>query len=69
MTRILAWLVGIYQTGIGPLFGGGCRFQPSCSEYAKQALLRHGSLAGSRLTLARLLRCHPWGGSGSDPVP
>jgi putative membrane protein insertion efficiency factor len=53
------------------LFGpsGACRFTPSCSEYALEALQRHGSIKGGWLTLKRLLRCHPWGSCGHDPVP
>ena len=52
----------------GPL-GFGCRFQPTCSQYAMEALRRHGALKGTGLTLRRLCRCHPWGGRGADPVP
>ncbi len=69
MARFLAWLVGLYQTGISPLLGGGCRFTPNCSSYARQALHRHGAARGSVLALRRILRCQPWGGSGEDPVP
>jgi len=46
-----------------------CRFEPSCSQYAVEALRRHGSVAGTRLSVLRLCRCHPWGGAGLDPVP
>ncbi len=49
--------------------GGGCRFQPSCSEYLLQALESHGFVRGLRMGLVRIGRCHPWGGSGLDPVP
>jgi putative membrane protein insertion efficiency factor len=49
--------------------GGRCRFHPTCSEYALIALRRHGGLRGGALTVRRLLRCHPWGGSGYDPPP
>ena len=49
--------------------GGHCRFAPSCSRYGLDALERHGALRGSWLTARRILRCHPWGGSGDDPVP
>lgn len=53
------------------LFGPGarCRYTPTCSAYAAEALARHGALAGSALALRRLCRCHPWGGCGPDPVP
>lgn len=62
-------LVRFYQIAISPLFGASCRFQPTCSEYAIQALRRHGAFKGSYLTIRRLMRCQPWGGSGYDPVP
>jgi hypothetical protein len=67
--------VRLYRWGLSPaklfLFGplGGCRFTPTCSEYAIQAVARHGALAGSWLALKRIGRCHPWGGCGEDPVP
>ena len=73
MTRIpailLRALVRFYQLTISPLLVPSCRFQPSCSDYAMQALMRFGAVEGARLTAMRLLRCHPWGGSGFDPVP
>jgi putative membrane protein insertion efficiency factor len=59
----------MYQAMLGPLLGGHCRFVPTCSEYSIEALTRHGALAGSWLTLRRILRCHPLGGAGIDPVP
>lgn len=62
-------LVRIYQYGISPILPGTCRYTPSCSAYALEAIERHGGLKGSRLALGRILRCHPWGGSGYDPVP
>ncbi|WP_240002529.1 membrane protein insertion efficiency factor YidD [Oleisolibacter albus] len=69
----LAWmlrgLVLLYRWFISPLLGPRCRFAPTCSEYALEALARHGALRGSWLSLRRILRCHPWGGSGWDPVP
>ena len=49
--------------------GGGCRFRPTCSEYAKQALMKHGIWKGTKLAAKRIARCHPWGGSGYDPLP
>lgn len=59
----------LYRVTLSPLMGGRCRFHPTCSEYALLALRRHGGLRGGALTLRRLLRCHPWGGSGYDPPP
>jgi putative membrane protein insertion efficiency factor len=60
--------VRMYQAILGPALGGHCRFVPTCSEYAIEALRRRGALGGSWLTLRRLLRCHPFGGAGFDPV-
>jgi len=67
--RALIALVRLYQIVLGPLIGGQCRFSPTCSHYAIEALARCGAWRGSWLTLGRLIRCHPWGGSGHDPVP
>lgn len=61
--------VRLYQFTISPLLPASCRFVPTCSQYAVEALKKHGPLKGSYLTFRRLLRCHPWGGSGYDPVP
>lgn len=62
-------LIKIYQWGISPLLGPSCRYTPTCSQYALEALGKYGPLKGSWLTLRRILRCHPWGGHGHDPVP
>ena len=67
--RILALPVRAYRRFLSPLKPPTCRFVPTCSHYALDALRQHGSLRGSWLTLRRLCRCHPWGGSGFDPVP
>ncbi|WP_397377784.1 membrane protein insertion efficiency factor YidD [Pseudomonas sp.] len=69
MKRLLLGLVRLYQYLISPLLGPRCRFHPSCSHYAVEALERHGALRGSWLSLRRLLRCHPWHPGGYDPVP
>lgn len=61
--------VRFYQLCISPLKPPTCRFTPTCSSYAIQALRKHGPIRGLYLTIRRLLRCHPWGGSGYDPVP
>lgn len=62
-------LVRAYQLVISPLLGPSCRYLPTCSDYAMQALATHGFVRGGWLALRRLARCHPWGGSGYDPVP
>ncbi len=69
MKRVLQDLIRLYQLLISPLLGPRCRFQPTCSQYAAEAIARHGCLRGGWLALRRLLRCHPWGGQGYDPVP
>ena len=58
-----------YKLTLSPLIGRQCRFLPTCSEYAAQALILHGPVRGSWLATRRLCRCHPWGASGYDPVP
>ena len=59
----------LYRVLISPLFGQTCRFEPSCSHFAEESFLRHGPIRGLRLTVARLLRCHPFHPGGYDPVP
>ncbi len=65
----LRGLIRLYQLVISPLLPPRCRYLPSCSDYAIEALARRGVLAGLFLALRRIARCHPWGGSGYDPVP
>ena len=69
----LAFIVSLpirfYRVVFSPLVGHGCRFHPTCSAYAMEALRKHGGIKGTWLTLRRLGRCHPWGGSGIDNVP
>jgi putative membrane protein insertion efficiency factor len=67
--RILALPVRLYRLIASPWVGHNCRFHPTCSAYALEALQRHGALRGGRLAVWRILRCNPWGGSGVDPVP
>lgn len=69
MTRPLILLARAWQLGPSRLLPPSCRFHPSCSAYAIQAWTRYGALRGSVLAGKRLLRCHPWGGCGCDPVP
>ena len=67
--RALMALVRGYRLMLSPWLGNACRFEPTCSAYALQALERHGAAAGSYLVAARILRCHPWCDGGCDPVP
>jgi putative membrane protein insertion efficiency factor len=62
-------VIRLYRWLLSPWLGGSCRYWPSCSVYAEEAVHRHGALRGSWLALRRLLRCHPLGGHGVDPVP
>jgi len=67
--RLLVLLVRIYRLLLSPWLGNSCRFEPTCSVYAIEALERHGAVLGSGLTTWRLMRCHPWCTPGADPVP
>lgn len=69
MRRLALLLIRAYQWLLSPLLGSHCRFHPSCSNYAAQAIDERGAFAGGWLALKRLARCHPWGGAGEDPVP
>lgn len=69
MKRLLLGLIRFYQVVISPLLGPRCRYIPSCSQYALEAVSYHGAVKGSQLAAKRLCRCHPWGGFGYDPVP
>jgi putative membrane protein insertion efficiency factor len=67
--RFLLLMIRFYRRGVSPLLPPACRFTPTCSAYAEQAIERYGAVRGSWLGARRLLRCHPWGGRGYDPVP
>lgn len=69
MRPVLLGLIRFYQRAISPWTPPSCRFTPTCSAYAAEAIERHGAGRGSWLAARRLLRCHPWGGEGYDPVP
>ena len=69
MKRVLLFLIRLYQKYLSPGLPRRCRFSPTCSQYAVEALRKYGPVKGGWLTLKRLARCHPWGGSGYDPVP
>jgi putative membrane protein insertion efficiency factor len=69
MRYVLKYLIRGYQLAISPLLGPSCRFYPSCSHYAIEAIETHGSMRGVWLTIKRISRCHPWHEGGFDPVP
>ena len=69
LAKPLIWLVRLYRLAISPWLGMNCRYQPTCSNYAIEALQVHGVFKGGWLAMKRIGRCHPWGDSGYDPVP
>lgn len=69
LAHLLALPVRAYRLVASPWVGHACRYNPTCSAYALEALARHGGLKGGYLAAHRICRCHPWGGSGADPVP
>lgn len=69
MTRLLLFLIAAYRYAVSPLLSPSCRFHPSCSTYATEALRKYGAGRGSALAARRLCRCHPWHPGGYDPVP
>ena len=66
---ILTGLVTAYKVIISPFLPMACRYTPTCSDYAREAIQKHGALKGAKLAIKRILRCNPWGGHGYDPVP
>jgi len=69
LSSFLLVLIAVYQKAISPALGANCRFHPTCSTYAAEAIQRHGPFRGSAFALGRLARCHPWNAGGHDPVP
>lgn len=69
LATVLSWPVRAYRIILSPWVGHGCRYQPTCSAYALEALQKHGGLKGGWLAARRIGRCHPWGGHGEDQVP
>jgi putative membrane protein insertion efficiency factor len=69
MNKLIVAMIRVYRYALSPLLGPSCRFYPSCSQYALEAVSRHGSLRGLLLALKRVLRCNPWHCGGHDPVP
>ncbi len=69
LTSLSIFIINCYQKLISPLTPATCRYLPTCSHYAKEAIEIHGILKGGQLALKRIFNCHPWGGKGFDPVP
>ena len=69
LSCILLLPIYFYRAAISPMFPSSCRYVPTCSQYAIEAIKKHGPFKGLWLAVKRILRCHPWGGSGYDPVP
>ncbi len=69
LTYIAYLIVKAYQVVVSPLLGANCRYNPTCSAYALEALKKFGIIKGGLLSIKRVAKCHPWGGSGHDPVP
>jgi len=69
LLRVFLVLIAVYRYLISPIIGPHCRYHPSCSEYAQEALTKHGAYLGASLALKRVCRCHPWHRGGYDPVP
>ncbi|MDO9052060.1 MAG: membrane protein insertion efficiency factor YidD [Methylotenera sp.] len=69
MARFLVVVVKAYQLILSPMLGQQCRFYPTCSQYAIEAIRKHGAFLGTYFTVRRLLRCHPWHAGGHDPIP
>ncbi|MBL4755661.1 MAG: membrane protein insertion efficiency factor YidD [Flavobacteriales bacterium] len=69
LTKLIMGIIKLYQILISPLYVSTCRYSPTCSAYAQEALLKHGPFKGTYLTVRRILSCHPWGNDGYDPVP
>lgn len=69
VARLLVGFVKAYQLILSPILGQQCRFYPTCSQYAIEAIHKHGAILGAYFTVRRLLRCHPWHAGGHDPIP
>jgi len=69
LRKIFTFPIVIYQYGISPLFTSSFRYTPTCSNYSREAVTKHGIIKGTVLSIKRISKCHPWGGSGYDPVP
>jgi putative membrane protein insertion efficiency factor len=68
-SKIFIFLIRFYQLSISPILGQNCRYDPTCSQYSIDAIIKHGPFKGGWLSLKRIFSCHPWGGHGHNPVP
>jgi len=69
MRRFVITVIGLYQRLLSPMIGQACRFHPTCSQYAKEVVMKHGVLRGFILAVGRIMRCNPWNPGGFDPIP
>ncbi|MBL4657242.1 MAG: membrane protein insertion efficiency factor YidD [Flavobacteriales bacterium] len=69
LTKLILGIIKLYQLVISPLYVSTCRYNPTCSAYAQEALMKHGPFKGTYLSVKRIVSCHPWGKHGYDPVP
>lgn len=69
LIKLMVFLIRAYQAMLSPIFPPACRYTPTCSQYAVEAIQKHGPIKGFWLGIKRISRCHPWGGEGYDPVP
>lgn len=69
MARLLIWMIKAYQLMLSPYVGQQCRFYPTCSQYALEAIKEYGAIKGAYFSIGRLSRCHPWHAGGHDPIP
>lgn len=69
VSKAVILAIRFYQGAISPMFPAACRYTPTCSQYAVEAVRKYGAVKGCWLAVKRIARCHPWGGSGDDPVP
>ena len=68
-SSLLLFVIYLYQKFISPMMPASCRYTPTCSQYSKESIIKHGPFKGTYLAFKRVIKCHPWGGSGYDPIP
>ena len=69
LSSLLLFMIYLYQKFISPMMPASCRYTPTCSQYSKESIIKYGPLKGAYLAFKRVIKCHPWGGSGYDPIP